>query len=110
MPAYEHGWQKIAKITCFSRLVFVVTIRVMMLSRLSQRRIRLVLQQLAAAVKLAEQIIKTGNDQNADDCADEHAAGAGGADGSVSDRACAGGHHQRKETGDERERGHLNRP
>ena len=41
---------------------------------------------------------------------DEHPAGCGGANGAVSDRPGTGGNDQRKETSDEGEGGHLNRP
>ncbi len=91
-------------------LVVVGTRSGVVFEPLAQRSMRLVLEEFAPAVKLAEQIIKAGNDQDSDDRADEHAAGSRGADGSVADRPGAGGHDQRKETSDEGEGGHLNRP
>src|SRR5262249_47247340 len=77
---------------------------------LAEWRMCLVLEQLAAAVQLAEQIIKAGDDQHADDCTDEHAASGRGANGSVANRPGAGSDDQRNEAGDEGEGCHLNRP
>ena len=50
---------------------------------LTQRFMRFVLEEFPPAVKLGEQIIKAGNDQDSDDRADEHAAGSRGADGGL---------------------------
>ena len=77
---------------------------------LAKRFIRLVLEEFALVGNHTEQVIKAGNDQDPDQGAQEHPADCGGADGAVSDRPGAGGNDQRKETGDEGEGGHQNRP
>src|SRR5208282_3830726 len=77
---------------------------------LTERFIRLVLDEFALVGHHTEQVIKAGNYQDPNQGAHEHPAGCGGANGAVSDRPGAGGIDQRKETGDEGEGGHLNRP
>ena len=85
-------------IACFSSFgcfVYVACFGVVF-EPLAKRSVRLVFEEFATAVKVAEQIIKAGNDQDSDDRADKHAAGSRGADGSVPDRPGASGHDQRK--------------
>ena len=57
-----------------------------MLKDLTDRFTRLVLEEFTPAVKLPKEIIKAGNDQDADDRADEHAAGARASYGAIPDR------------------------
>src|SRR5271168_2742624 len=70
----------------------------------------LVPEEVAPVRNLTEDVVKAGNDQDPKQGAHEHPADCGGADGAVSDRPGAGGNDQRKETGDEGEGGHQNRP
>src|SRR5271157_6239837 len=97
-------------ITCIPCVVFVVLVVLVVLKNLTERFIRLVFEEFAPVGNPAEQVIKAGNDQDPNQGADEHPAGCGGANCAVSDRPGAGGKDQRKETGDEGEGGHLNRP
>ena len=89
----------------------VRVIRVMLVfENLTERFIHLVPEEAAPVGNPAEHVIKAGNDQDTDHGAHEHPADSRGANGAVSDRPGAGGEDQRKETGDEGEGGHLNRP
>src|SRR5579872_2565542 len=75
---------------------------------LTEGFVHLVPEEFAPVGNPAEQVIKTGNDQNPDYSAHEHSADTGGADGPVTDGPGAGGKDQRKEAGDERKGSHLN--
>src|SRR5271157_4090952 len=97
-------------ITCIPCVVFVVLVVLCVLKNLTERSLRFVFEEFAPVGNPAEQVIKAGNDQDPNQGAQEHPAGSGGANGAVSDRPGAGGKDQRKETGDEGEGGHLNRP
>src|SRR5579883_807926 len=72
--------------------------------------IYLVIEDFASVSNLAPQVIQAGDDQDAQHRAQDHPPGSRGADGSVSNRPSTGGNNQRKQTGNEGEGGHLNRP
>src|SRR5262245_56104769 len=86
------------------RLWFIV------LEKLAERLIHFVLEELAIPGNPAEQVIQAGNDQNSQHGPHEHPADPRRANGAVSNCPGARGNDQWQETGDERERRHLNRP
>ena len=81
-----------------------------MFDALAKRSMRLVLKELAVAVKPTEQVIQAGNDQDPHHGAQQHPTDRGATDRAVTDGPWAGGPDQRNQTGDEGEGGHQNRP
>ena len=81
-----------------------------MFDDLAEWFVNLVLDELTTVVSnLTEEVVKAGDDENADDGTQQHSTDRGGTDGPVSDRSRPRGANQWNQTRDECEGSHQNR-